>query len=171
MTIRLDGDLAGEFATRLTIDRSRWATTAGSAGSSAAFSKVPIQVNVNINGPFRSLIQMAKAFKDPRRVIARCFRSRCDARASPSRSAASRKQEKQTQTPATEQVDVATPPHHQARNDHDETHMRARRLPQPRCAAPLASCISVKAPDKPIEINLKSISQEVSFACSRTCSS
>ena len=34
------------------------------------FSKLPIRLNVNINGPFRALIQMAKAFKDPTEIIA-----------------------------------------------------------------------------------------------------
>ena len=35
-----------------------------------AFSKLPLKLNVNINAPFRALIQMAKAFKDPTQVIA-----------------------------------------------------------------------------------------------------
>jgi hypothetical protein len=34
------------------------------------FSQLPLRLNVNINGPFRALIQMAKAFKDPTQVIA-----------------------------------------------------------------------------------------------------
>jgi hypothetical protein len=36
----------------------------------SAFSKLPLKLNLNINGPFRALIQMAKAFKDPTQVIA-----------------------------------------------------------------------------------------------------
>ena len=32
--------------------------------------RLPLRLNVNINGPFRALIQMAKAFKDPTQVIA-----------------------------------------------------------------------------------------------------
>ena len=36
----------------------------------SAFSKLPIRLNVNINAPFRALIQMAKAFKDPTQAIA-----------------------------------------------------------------------------------------------------
>jgi hypothetical protein len=36
----------------------------------SAFSKLPIKLNVNINAPFRALIQMAKGFKDPTQVIA-----------------------------------------------------------------------------------------------------
>ena len=40
--------------------------------------------------------------------------------------------------------------------------MHVQRYRRSRCRAPLASCISVKAPDKPIEINLNvTIRQEV----------
>jgi len=34
------------------------------------FDKLPLKLNLNINGPFRALIQTAKAFKDPTQVIA-----------------------------------------------------------------------------------------------------
>jgi hypothetical protein len=34
------------------------------------FSQIPLRLNVNINAPFRALIQMAKAFKDPTEAIA-----------------------------------------------------------------------------------------------------
>ena len=36
----------------------------------SAFSKLPLRLNVNINAPFRALIQMGKAFKDPTQSIA-----------------------------------------------------------------------------------------------------
>jgi translocation and assembly module TamB len=73
MIIRLNGDLSGEFATRLTIDGvslgpSRGGLIAGLVRS--VFAKLPMRLNVNINAPFRALIQMAKAFKDPTQVIA-----------------------------------------------------------------------------------------------------
>jgi hypothetical protein len=72
MIVRLNGDLAGEFATTLTIDGVSLGQTHGFAAGLVhkVFSQLPIRLNVNINGPFRALIQMAKAFKDPTEVIA-----------------------------------------------------------------------------------------------------
>ena len=72
MIIRLDGDLAGEFATRLTVDQVSLGPSHGLLAGlvRSAFSKLPIRLNVNINAPFRALIQMAKAFKDPTQAIA-----------------------------------------------------------------------------------------------------
>ena len=72
MVVRLNGDLAGEFATNLTIDGVSLGETHGLVAGLVhkVFSKLPIRLNVNINGPFRALIQMAKAFKDPTEVIA-----------------------------------------------------------------------------------------------------
>lgn len=72
MIVRLNGDLAGEFATRLTIDGVSLGQTHGFVAGLVhkIFSQLPIRLNVNIDGPFRALIQMAKAFKDPTQVIA-----------------------------------------------------------------------------------------------------
>jgi hypothetical protein len=72
MIIRLDGDLAGEFATRLTVDQVTLGPSHGLLAGlvRSAFSKLPLRLNVNINAPFRALIQMAKAFKDPTHAIA-----------------------------------------------------------------------------------------------------
>lgn len=72
MIVRLNGDLAGEFATNLTTDGVSLGETHGLVAGLVhnVFSKLPIRLNVNINGPFRALIQMAKAFKDPTEVIA-----------------------------------------------------------------------------------------------------
>jgi hypothetical protein len=73
MVVRLDGDLAGEFATRLTIDQVSVGSTGGGFVAGlvrSAFRKLPLKLNVSINGPFRALIQTAKAFKDPTQVIA-----------------------------------------------------------------------------------------------------
>jgi hypothetical protein len=72
MIIRLDGDLAGEFATRLTVDQVSLGPSHGLLAGLArsAFSKLPIRLNVNINAPFRALIQMSKGFKDPTQAIA-----------------------------------------------------------------------------------------------------
>ncbi|MBV9528260.1 YdbH domain-containing protein [Sphingomonas sp.] len=72
MVIRLDGDLAGEFATKVTIDQVSLGPGHGIVASLVhrAFDKLPLKLNLNINGPFRALIQTAKAFKDPTQVIA-----------------------------------------------------------------------------------------------------
>ena len=72
MIIRLDGDLAGEFATRLTVDKVSLGPSHGLLAGfvRGAFAKLPIRLNVNINAPFRALIQMGKAFKDPTQAIA-----------------------------------------------------------------------------------------------------
>jgi hypothetical protein len=72
MIIRLDGDLAGEFATRLTVDQVSLGPSHGLLAGlvRSAFSKLPLRLNVNINAPFRALIQMSKGFKDPTQVIA-----------------------------------------------------------------------------------------------------
>ncbi|HEX3676753.1 MAG TPA: YdbH domain-containing protein [Sphingomicrobium sp.] len=72
MIVRLNGDLAGEFASTMTIDGVSLGESHGFVAGLVhkVFSQLPIRLNVNINGPFRALIQMAKAFKDPTQVIA-----------------------------------------------------------------------------------------------------
>jgi hypothetical protein len=72
MVVRLNGDLAGEFATTMTIDGVSFGQTHGLVAGLVhrIFSQLPVRLNLNINGPFRALIQMAKAFKDPTEVIA-----------------------------------------------------------------------------------------------------
>ncbi|HEX8839620.1 MAG TPA: YdbH domain-containing protein, partial [Sphingomicrobium sp.] len=72
MVIRLDGDLSGEFATRVSIDQVSLGPGHGIAAALVhrAFSRLPLKLNLNINGPFRALIQMAKSFRDPTQVIA-----------------------------------------------------------------------------------------------------
>ncbi|MEO7602594.1 MAG: YdbH domain-containing protein [Sphingomicrobium sp.] len=70
MVIRLDGDLAGEFAARLAVD----GVAIGQSNSTQRFirsmlAKLPLQLNVNITGPFRALIATAKSFQDPRRLL------------------------------------------------------------------------------------------------------
>ena len=69
MIIRLDGDLAGEFATRLTID----GVGLGQSGSARLLRRftqqLPLKFNVTIRGPFRALIGTAKSLRDPRALI------------------------------------------------------------------------------------------------------
>ncbi|MEO5640133.1 MAG: YdbH domain-containing protein, partial [Sphingomicrobium sp.] len=69
MVVRLDGDLAGEFATRLTVDQVALGNTGTQRIIRRVLKKVPFKFNVSIKGPFRALIGTAKSFKDPRTTI------------------------------------------------------------------------------------------------------
>ncbi len=70
MIVRLDGDLAGEFTSRLTIEQLGLSGESGPAKILRnAFAKVPFRFNITIRGPFRSLIQTAKSYRDPRQQI------------------------------------------------------------------------------------------------------
>ncbi|HJP68846.1 MAG TPA: YdbH domain-containing protein [Sphingomicrobium sp.] len=72
MVIHLDGELSGEFATRVAIDQVSLGPGHGFVAGLVhrAFSKLPLKLNLNINGPFRALIQMSHSFNDPTQVIA-----------------------------------------------------------------------------------------------------
>jgi hypothetical protein len=70
MIVRLDGELAGEFATRMTIDGVALGQTGTQKFIRSLLSRLPLKLNVTIIGPFRALIATAKAFRDPRQVIA-----------------------------------------------------------------------------------------------------
>jgi hypothetical protein len=102
MIVRLDGDLAGEFATRLTIDGVSLGPSHGLVAGLVrrVFSQLPLRLNVNINGPFRALIQMAKAFKDPTQVIAPVMPFPIDSPALKVEVLSSSKNEEQTSVPA-----------------------------------------------------------------------
>jgi hypothetical protein len=112
MTIRLDGDLAGEFATRFTIRQIALGNGGGLAGGliRGAFKNVPLQVNLNISGPFRALIQMAKGFKDPRQVIAPVMPFPLDSPGIVTEVRVLGKQEEQNPTTPTNSIDVSTKP-------------------------------------------------------------
>ncbi|MEO5774498.1 MAG: YdbH domain-containing protein [Sphingomicrobium sp.] len=70
MIIRLDGELAGEFAARLAIDGvALGQTTKTQKIIKGLLKKVPLKLNVNITGPFRALIATAKSMRDPTQVI------------------------------------------------------------------------------------------------------
>jgi len=102
MVVRLNGDLAGEFATKLTIDGVSLGPTHGFAAGLVrkVLSQIPIRLNVNINGPFRALIQMAKAFKDPTQAIAPVMPFPIDSPALKVEVLSTNKQEEQTTQPA-----------------------------------------------------------------------
>jgi hypothetical protein len=112
MVIRLDGDLAGEFATRLTVDQVSLGPGHGFLAGLVhrAFSRLPLKLNVNINGPFRALIQMAKAFKDPTQVIAPVMPFPIDSPALKVEVLSSTKSEEQSTPPKQTPPPVQSPP-------------------------------------------------------------
>ena len=113
MIVRLDGDLAGEFATRVTIDGV--SSMGGEGGLVAnvirgAFSKLPIRLNLNITGPFRALIQMSKAFGDPTQVIAPVLPFPIDSPGLDVQVISNRKEEEQKQITPDGNTQPANPP-------------------------------------------------------------
>jgi hypothetical protein len=112
MVVRLDGDLAGEFATRLTIDQLGLGGTSGPAKLlMGAFKKVPFRFNIAIRGPFRSLIQTAKAYSDPRQRIGDVLPRPLDEVPGIVTEVRRREeQQTQTQTPVEQDIDVSTSP-------------------------------------------------------------
>lgn len=112
MVIRLDGDLAGEFATRFTIEQISLGQEGGFVASivRGAFSKVPLRVNLNITGPFRALIQMAKGFKDPTPVIEPVMPFPLDTPGIATETRILRKEEDQERLTPAEDIEVSTQP-------------------------------------------------------------
>jgi hypothetical protein len=112
MIIRLDGDLAGEFAARLAIDG------AGIGQSNqtqriirSLLAKLPMRLNVTITGPFRALIATAKSVSDPRQLIKDVLpRPLEDVPGITTEVRRVEERQQQTQTPVNEQVDTAPPP-------------------------------------------------------------
>lgn len=110
MIVRLDGDLAGEFATRLTIDGVGLGESK-TAKFLRAIYRIPLKFNVTIRGPFRALIATAKAFRDPRQVIADVLpRPLDEVPGIVTEVRRLEEQQAQTQTPVEEKVDVSTTP-------------------------------------------------------------
>jgi hypothetical protein len=106
MVVRLNGDLAGEFATTMTIDGVSLGESHGLVAGLVhkVFSQIPIRLNVNINGPFRAIIQMAKGFKDPTQVIAPVMPFPIDSPALKVEVLSTNKNEEQTTQPAGQQA-------------------------------------------------------------------
>lgn len=69
MIVRLDGDLDGEFATRMDIDGVRLGETTA-ARLLRQVSDIPVSLNVTISGPFRAIIATLQSFDDPKTLIA-----------------------------------------------------------------------------------------------------
>jgi hypothetical protein len=111
MIIRLDGDLAGEFAARLSIDGVGLGQTTTQRIIRGLLAKIPLKMNVNITGPFRALIATAKAFRDPRQIIGDVLpRPLDDVPGIVTEVRRIEEQQSQTQTPPDQQVNVAPPP-------------------------------------------------------------
>jgi len=114
MTIRLDGDLAGEFASRFEIGEVSLGNRGGFVAGLVrnAVKKVPLKVNLSVHGPFRALIQMAKGFKDPTSVIQPVLPFPLDTPGLATETRVLKKEEDQQSNvpPIQEQVDVSTKP-------------------------------------------------------------
>jgi hypothetical protein len=112
MIIRLDGDLAGEFAARLAIEGvGLGQSTQTQRIIRSLLAKIPLKMNVTITGPFRALIATAKSFNDPRQLIKDVLPQPLDD--IPGITTEVRRIEEnqqQTQTPVTEQVNTTPPP-------------------------------------------------------------
>ncbi|MES2138040.1 MAG: YdbH domain-containing protein [Pseudomonadota bacterium] len=111
MIIRLDGDLAGEFTTRMAIEGVGLGQTSTQKIIRGLLSKIPLKLNVTISGPFRALIGMAKSVTDPRQVINDVLpRPIEDVPGIVTEVRRVEEQKQQSQTKPDEQVNVAPPP-------------------------------------------------------------
>ena len=111
MIIRLDGDLAGEFTSRLAIDGVGLGQTSTQKFIRNLLRKVPLKLNVTISGPFRALIATAKSVTDPRTVIGDVLpRPLGDVPGITTEVRRVEENQQQTQTPVNEQVTAAPPP-------------------------------------------------------------
>jgi hypothetical protein len=111
MIIRLDGDLAGEFAARLAIDGVALGQTGTQRFIRGLLKKIPLKMNVTITGPFRALIATAKSMADPRQMIGDVLpRPLDDVPGIVTEVRRVEEQQQQTQTPPDEQVTAAPPP-------------------------------------------------------------
>ncbi|RZV49770.1 MAG: hypothetical protein EX258_06660 [Sphingomonadaceae bacterium] len=68
MIVRLDGDLDGEFATRLDVEGVRLGESRA-ATILKSFTRVPVNLDVTITGPLRAVIATLQSFRDPRTLI------------------------------------------------------------------------------------------------------
>jgi translocation and assembly module TamB len=111
MIIRLDGDLAGEFTTRLAIEGVGLGQTSTQKIIRGLLAKIPLKMNVTISGPFRALIATAKSFNDPRQVIKDVLPQPLDE--IPGITTEVRRveeEQQQSQAPVNDQVNPAPPP-------------------------------------------------------------
>ncbi|HEU4704816.1 MAG TPA: YdbH domain-containing protein [Sphingomicrobium sp.] len=110
MIVRLDGELAGEFTTRLTIDGVALGQTGTQKLIRGLLKKLPLKLNVSIRGPFRALIATAKSFRDPRTVIQPVLPVPLDAPGIVTEVRRHEELKQQTQTPPDEEIKASPPP-------------------------------------------------------------
>jgi hypothetical protein len=111
MIIRLDGDLAGEFTSRLAIDGVGLGQTSTQKIIRSLLSKIPLKLNVTISGPFRALIATAKSFNDPRTMINDVLPHPLqDVPGITTEVRRVEENQQQTQTPVNEKVNTTPPP-------------------------------------------------------------
>jgi translocation and assembly module TamB len=110
MIVRLDGDLAGEFATTLTIDDVALGNNKTQRLIRNVLKKVPFKFNVSIKGPFRALIGTAKSFTDPRTTIHDALPTPIANLPDSAIEIRMDESQKQTQTPVKDQVTVTKKP-------------------------------------------------------------
>jgi translocation and assembly module TamB len=111
MVVRLDGDLAGEFTSRLTIEGVGLGQTGTQKIIRGLLRKIPLKLNVTIKGPFRALIATSKSFRDPRTIIGDVLpRPLEDIPGITTEVRRIEEQQQQTQTPPAEQINTAPPP-------------------------------------------------------------
>ena len=110
MIVRLDGDLAGEFATTLTVDEVALGNNKTQRLIRNVLKKVPFKFNVSIKGPFRALIGTAKSFKDPRTTIHDALPTPLANLPDSAVTIRMDETQKQTQTPVKDQVTVTKKP-------------------------------------------------------------
>jgi translocation and assembly module TamB len=110
MVIRLDGDLAGEFSTLLTVDEVALGNTTKFQRILKSVTKIPFKFNVTIRGPFRALIATAKSMRDPRNVVDNVLDRPLQGAPGIVTEVRSRTEEKQTQTPVKDEVTISPPP-------------------------------------------------------------
>jgi hypothetical protein len=110
MVVRLDGELAGEFTTRLTIDGVALGQTRTAKLIRGFLRRLPLKLNVSIRGPFRALIAAAKSFRDPRTAIQPVLPFQLDAPGIVTEVRRHEEQQQQTQTPPDEKIKSSSPP-------------------------------------------------------------
>ena len=106
------GDQAGEFESNFEINEVSLSNKGGFVANLArrALAKVPLKVNLNIKGPFRALIQTAKAFKDPTVIIQPVLPFPLDTPGLVTETKTFRKEETQQTTTPTDKVEVNSTP-------------------------------------------------------------
>jgi translocation and assembly module TamB len=112
MVVRLDGMLDGEFGTRFTIEEVSLGEGGGLIAGIArrALRRIPLQVNLNITGPFRALIQMAQGFNDATAVIQPVLPFPIDAPGIDTETRVIRKEEEQERVTPAERVEITPEP-------------------------------------------------------------